>query len=218
MESITQLLTQRSVIFDLALVAIILFFAVLGARRGLVLSLCSLVAVILALIGGTLVADALTPPLSAQAAPILEGFVQEHLDDLSTYGVEALETMDGFLPHIARNVLESREWALQTEAFLSEFALAMTQAILHPILFLIAFIVVLILWYFISHGLDLVAHLPVLSALNAVGGFLFGAVKGVLILVVVYLVVKTFRPDLIPADILAGSRILGVLQKAPALF
>lgn len=216
MESLTQLLTSRSVIFDLALTAIVIIFAVRGARRGLVLSLCSLAAVVLALIGGTVLADLLTPPLATQAAPILENFVLEHLDALSSHGIGSIETMDGLLPHIARNVLESRAWSVQAETFLSEFSLAMTQAILHPILFLLTFILVLILWYFVSHGLDLVARLPVLSSLNAVGGLLFGAAKCVLLLVVLFLLAETFLPDLIPADILAGSRILTCIRKAPA--
>lgn len=216
MEVLTQFFSQKSVIFDLALVAVILLFAILGARKGLILSLCSLVAVILGLVGGTMVADALTPPLAAQAAPMAQGFLSEYLEELTLYGAQALEQAEGFLPHVVKGVLEQKEWLLQADGFLEEFTLAVTEAILHPILFLIAFILILIVWYFISHTLDLVARLPVLSALNAAGGFLIGAVKGVLFLILVYLLLETFRPDLIPADLLAHSKILSYIQKTPS--
>ena len=172
----------------------------------------------LGLIGGSMAADALTPPLAAQASPIIEGFLQEPLNELLASGSMALENADGFLPHIAQSVLDSQDWSTQTSAFLSDFTLAVAEAVLHPIVFLIAFILILIIWHFISHALDLVVHLPVLSTLNAAGGFLMGAVKGILILLIAFFLIQTFRPGLIPADLLAGSRILIYIQKAPAFF
>ena len=216
MELLTQFFLQKSLMFDLALIAVLLIFAVLGARRGMVLSLCSLAAVILALVGGTLVADKLTPPLAAQIAPAVEGLLSEHLEKLMSYGTQALEETEGFLPHIIQSVLEQQDWLSVTDSFLPEFTLAVTEAILHPILFLIAFVLILILWYFISHALDLVARLPVLNLLNMAGGFLIGIVKGMLFLIVVWLAIQTFRPDLIPSDVLAGSRLLALLQKVPS--
>lgn len=218
MEFLTQLFTQRSILFDAALLLVVLIFAVLGARKGLVLSLCSCVAVVLALVGATMAADALTPVLAARAAPMAEGFLQEQLQSLLLSGSEALSAADGFLPHIILSVLEGQDWSPQTAALLPEFTLAVTEAILRPILFLLSFLLILLVWYFISHALDLVARLPVLSTLNAFGGFLIGAVKGILVVMVVCLLLLTFRPDLIPADILAGSRLLSLFRKAPISF
>jgi len=213
-----EFLTQPPVIFDLVLVAIVLIFAILGACKGLILSLCSLLAVIVALIGGTVAANYLTPPLAEQAAPLVEGFLREHWADLIAFGSQALEQLEGFLPQIAQRVLEQQEWSAQAATFLPEFSVAVTAAILRPIIFLIAFVVVLIAWSVVSHALDLVARLPVLSTLNTTGGFLFGLAKGVLLLVVVCLAVQTFFPDLIPLQIQTQSRILALIQKAPAFF
>ena len=111
-----------------------------------------------------------------------------------------------------------RKTTKNANTFTYELALALTRAVLRPILFLIAFVVVLILWYFLSHALDLVAHLPLLSTLNAAGGFLFGAVKGGLLLMVAALLIRHFKPDLIPDAALEASRVLKLLQKAPPLF
>lgn len=205
---------MQGLILDLILIAVVLLFAWLGARRGLILSFCSLVAVVVGLIGGSLLADYLTPPLTAQIAPMVEGFLQEQL----TSGALALTGADGFLGRIAGELYASRDWLLSATPFTYELSLALTRAVLRPILFLIAFVVVLILWYFLSHALDLVAHLPLLSTLNTAGGFLFGAVKGGLLLMVAALLLRYFRPDLIPAAALETSRVLDLLQKAPSLF
>lgn len=205
---------MEGLILDLILVAVVLLFAWLGGRRGLILSFCSLVAVVVGLIGGSLLADYLTPPLTEQIAPMVQGFVEEQL----TSGALALTGGDGFLGRIAGELYASRDWVLSATTFTYELALALTRAVLRPILFLIAFVVVLILWYFLSHALDLVAHLPLLSTLNAAGGFLFGAVKGGLLLMVAALLIRHFKPDLIPDAALEASRVLKLLQKAPPLF
>ena len=215
MELLTQIFSQKSLLFDLALMAVLLLFAILGARRGMILSLCSLVALILALIGGNMVSNYLAPPLAQQLAPMLEDLLQEPISNLLLSGTAALESSDSFLAHAVLNVLESHSYPT-TVLLPPEFILEVTEAILHPILFLIAFVLILILWRFISHALDLVARLPVLNTLNMLGGFIVGILKGLLFLVVVWLAVDTFRPDLIPADLLAESRILSLFQKLPS--
>ena len=47
-------------VLDLILLAILLFFVLMGAKRGFVLTLCSLVAVVVALVGANFLADTLT--------------------------------------------------------------------------------------------------------------------------------------------------------------
>ena len=216
MEILTQLLEQKALLFDLSLVAVVLLFAILGARRGMILSLCSLVSVILGLAGGAVVSNYLAPPLAQQLAPMLGDLLEEPIHNLLLSGTAALEQADSFLAQAVLNVLENQTDLPQTVLLPPEFISAVTEAILRPILFVIAFVLVLILWHFISHALDLVARLPVLSLLNAVGGFVVGIVKGILFLILVYLLIRTFRPDLIPPEILADSRILSCIQKAPS--
>lgn len=205
----------EGLILDIILLAVVLLFALLGARKGLVLSLCSLVAVVIALIGGSLTADVLAPPLAKQAAPMVEQFVNDNLDALLSGQTQG---ESGFLWGIAKSLTEDTGLTDAAEDFVARFSTAMAAAVLRPILFLLAFILILILWYFISHALDLVAKLPVLSTLNTAGGLLFGAVKGALFLVLASLLIQLFFPDLIPPEALEHSRILASIQKAPALF
>lgn len=199
---------------DVTLVVVVLLFAALGARRGLVLSLCSLVGLLLALVLGSLAADLLASPLSAWAAPLL----QERLGQWFASGGQTLDGAEGFLPSIARTVLEQGEWAADGAVFLGEFTQAVAQWLLHPLLFFLFFLLTLLLWRLVSRGLDLVARLPVLHTLNSLGGFLFGALKGVILLLLVHLLLRAFLPDLLPEDLPARSRILTLLRQAPAFF
>lgn len=201
-------------ILDLILIAVVLLFAVLGARKGLVLSFCSLVAVLVGLLGGSFVSNWLTPPLAGQAAPMLEGFLQEQLAS----GALALSGGEGFLARIAGELYASRDWLLSATDFTYELSFAVAEAVIRPLVFLLAFVVVLILWSFIGHALDLVAHLPILSALNSLGGFLFGAVKGILLLLVAALILRTFFPDKVPTEAVEASHLLSLLELAPPLF
>lgn len=201
-------------ILDILLAAVVLLFAVLGARKGLVLSFCSLVAILVGLLGGSIVSNQLTPPLAGQAAPMLEGFLRDQLAS----GALALSGGEGFLARIAGELYASRDWLLSATDFTYELSFAVAEAVIRPLVFLLAFVAVLILWYFISHALDLVAHLPILSALNSLGGFLFGAVKGALILMVAALILRAFFPDQIPTEAVETSRLLALLEQAPPLF
>lgn len=210
--------TSQALVFDLILLAVVLVFALLGARRGLVLSLCSLAAVVLALAAACLVSDALTAPLAGQAAPMLRDFLGERLNEWLRSGAQALESADGFLSRIAQGLLNTEQWAVQSEGFLSEFSQAVAEAVIRPVLFLLTFVVALIAWKLISHALDLVARLPVLHTLNTAGGFLFGAVKGGLLLAVLLLAVLAFRPELLPEELRESSRVLAFIQKAPFAF
>jgi len=205
---------MESLVFDLIILAVVLLFAWLGSRRGLILSFCSLIAVIVGLVGGSIAADYLTPPLVEQIAPMVEGVLAEQISS----GALALSGSEGFIGDLATQLYESQVWQAEGSAFPHALSLVVTKAVIRPVVFLLAFIVVLILWYFISHALDLVARLPVLSTLNAAGGFLFGAAEGVLLLMLAFLLIRHFKPELIPAAAMEGSRILKLLEQAPALF
>ena len=65
------------------------------------------------------------------------------------------------------------------------------------VIFILAFFAVLIAWYFISHTLDLVAHLPVLYTANRWAGGAVGLVKGAL---VAFIAVWLLKDSYIPPD------------------
>ena len=193
---------------DLIFLAVFAIFAILGARKGLLLSLCSLLAVVVALIGATLIADALSGPMAAQIAPMVEGFLSEHLDAI-TAGQAGQE--QGFLWALINEALANIDHAAAGD-FLTQIAVQVARLLIHPILFAVAFVVVLIAWTFLSHALDLVARLPILHTLNTFGGLLFGAAEGAVLFVVGFLLIRTFFPDLIPPQWQADSVLMHYLQ------
>ncbi len=215
---------MEGILLDVLLLAVVVLFAILGARKGMVLTLCSLVAVLVAVVGASLVSGALTPVLAKQAAPMLEGFITDNLEALvgSAQAAQAAqEAPSGFLWEVLKGLTDQVDLPDLTAAsaqVVSTLALLAAQAVLRPILFLIAFVLILIIWFFLSHALDLVAKLPVLHTLNTAGGVVFGAVKGAILLTIAALLIQLFFPDLIPPAAVEGSRILAALQKAPALF
>jgi uncharacterized membrane protein required for colicin V production len=52
------------------------------------------------------------------------------------------------------------------------------------VLFGLSYVLILVVWFLVSRALDIAFKLPILSAVNAVGGVIFGLLKGVLILLV----------------------------------
>ena len=63
------------------------------------------------------------------------------------------------------------------------------------VIFIISFVLIVLLWFFISHSLDLAFRLPVLSSLNHWGGAALGLVKGgLLLLIACWLLQGSFLP------------------------
>jgi len=69
---------------------ILLFFALRGRKRGLVLTLCSLVAVITAFVGATFVADTLTPKAADIMVPKITSIIERRLEDIGVTGAGSL--------------------------------------------------------------------------------------------------------------------------------
>lgn len=185
------------IILDILVIAVLVLFIVLGAHRGFILTLCSLVAVIVALVGANLVADALAPKVADIIQPRLEQSIQESLEQkaLEVSAEDGLGVVEALAALREKGGLyewaaESLEDALKSSPDISESiahqaaaaAAAVAEQVARGVLFSIAFLLLLVVWFFVSHALDLVAKLPGLSALNQTLGGVLGFIKGLLIL------------------------------------
>lgn len=65
------MVTTVSLLLDLVLLGLLVYFFVMGVRRGLILSLCSLLAVLLALLGGWYLATHWSQPLEDRLEPVI---------------------------------------------------------------------------------------------------------------------------------------------------
>lgn len=93
------------------------------------------------------------------------------------------------------------------------FSLEIAQQTLHIIAFVIIFILVIILAHFIGRGIESIIKLSMLGWLNRILGFLFGALKAIIILSVAAYAVEYLNGmfKIIPQDILAKSEGYGFL-------
>ena len=223
--------------YDLVILAVLALFAWMGYRRGFVLTLCSLLAVFVALIGASILSNALAEP----AAKMVEPIVANQIHDTVTSYHQRTPALDaasqdeaGWLEQLPLEELleplrESRFFQGYAETFqravdegIAEATANIAQALAHfvaiqvarIIIFIAAFFAVLIAWRFISHALDLVVMLPVLYTANRWGGGAVGLVKGSL---VVFIAVWLLRGSYIPPEAVEGSRLLKFFASANPL-
>ena len=214
-------------IFDLAILAILALFFWRGYARGLVLTLCSLLAVFVALIGASFLSNALAEPVAKAIEPIVTSQIHDTVTSYyqrSPAENTSAEEEDWLAQLPLEELLEPLKESKFLQGFAETFQKAVddkaadivthaAQALAHfvavqiarIVIFAVAFFAVLIAWFFLSHTLDLVAKLPVLSTVNAWGGGAVGLVKGALI---VYIAVWLLRGSYIPPAAIEGSYLL----------
>lgn len=218
-------------ILDLAVLLVLLLFAALGARRGLILSLCGLAALLVAVLGASFTARTLSPmvadALEPRFASAIEAQLNESLQEQAQEGAAALTPEDvpldgvlnalrdmGFYETLIDRVDRAVE-AGMTHAAASaaaQVAAAVAQSAAYALIFLAAFLIILILWKLLSHALDLVARLPGLHFLNKTGGALFGLVQACVLLWIVLWALQ-FWGGVLPADAAQRTHLLAFFME-----
>lgn len=206
-------------LYDIAVLAVLAFFLWRGYRKGFVLTLCSLLAVFVALIGASFLSNALAEPVAKAVEPVVAERIQKSLTEaikstefVSIDGGVAQTPEELPLNAVIEHLKESKLYQGFADAFQSAVDAGVTQVtsnaaqalahfvavqIARMVIFVLAFFAVLIAWFFLSHALDLVAKLPVLNSVNRWGGGAVGLVKGAL---VVFIAVWLLRDSYIPPE------------------
>ena len=214
-------------IADGLVLAVLLIFACIGARRGLILSLCGLLAFVVAFLGASFAARTLSPVVADALEPKFAAAIEEQLnesirqqaeageaavlspDDVPLEGVlDALREM-GFYETLINTVdraVESGMTAVAASAA-AAVAAAIAQSAAYLILFLLGFFLILLAWRLLSRALDLVARLPGLHFLNKTGGTLFGLVQGCIILFVAAWLLQFFG-QMLPRELVEQTVLL----------
>lgn len=214
-------------IADGLVLAVLLIFACIGARRGLILSLCGLLAFVVAFLGASFAARTLSPVVADALEPKFAAAIEEQLnesirqqaeageaavlspDDVPLEGVlDALREM-GFYETLINTVdraVESGMTAVAASAA-AAVAAAIAQSAAYLILFLLGFFLILLAWRLLSRALDLVARLPGLHFLNKTGGALFGLVQGCIILFVAAWLLQFFG-HMLPRELVEQTVLL----------
>jgi uncharacterized membrane protein required for colicin V production len=190
---------------------VLVYSVVMGARRGFILTLCSLLAVVLALAGGWYAANHWSQPLQETLEPVL---AQKLTDQMTTnQTLTADDDSSALLGNYSQAIQEqitSSAQNIQT-ATANQLAESLSGLLAKSILFLVGFVVVLVVWHLLCRVLNLVARLPGLRTLNKGLGGIMGLIRGILLL----MVARWALCDLlgwIPASVIEESRVLPMLS------
>ena len=180
-----------SLIFDIAIAAILLLSLIIGGSRGFVRSLLSVVILVAALLGSSIVANVLADPVTEWVTPRVEQSILDRLTDgHSEEAVSAAAASDNAalsqlvdfdaITGIAKKAMDS---AVEAGKNMLEGAGAgMIRSLVYAILFLLSFLLLTLLLKLITSPLHLAARAPVLSTLNRLAGAALGLCIGVLVM------------------------------------
>ncbi len=209
--------------FDIVILIALAVFTVLGAKRGLIMTLCGLVVSIFALVGAPIAADALSPAVAAVIEPGLENTIQIAVDEAVADGqeisielpeaIEETGVMELLLnsevyQHFASAVETGVEQGVEAVAQGVAEALANTAAWL--LVYIVAFALILILGHLIARVLDLAALLPGLHFLNRSLGGVCGFLKGLVYVAVAASLAAGF--GLVSQESLDSSALLALFS------
>ena len=225
-------------ILDLIIVAVFVIFAAIGAHRGLMLSLCGLLAVLVAFVGASFAARTLSPMVANALEPRFAAAIEEQLneqihnsqvqtdltdpaagevtpDTLPLQDVlNALRDMGFYetLVHSVNQAVEDGMTAVAASAA-AQVAAAIAQSAAYLIIFLAGFVLILVAWKLISRALDLVARLPGLHFLNKTLGALFGLIQACIILFIAAWLLQFFG-GILPQDTVEKTYLLKFFMSA----
>lgn len=180
-----------SLMFDIAIAAILLLSLIIGGSRGFVRSLLSVVILVAALLGSSIVANVLADPVTEWVTPRVEQSILDRLTDgHSEEAVSAAAASDNAalrqlvdfdaITGIAKKAMDS---AVEAGKNMLEGAVAgMIRSLVYAILFLLSFLLLTLLLKLITSPLHLAARAPVLSTLNRLAGAALGLCIGVLVM------------------------------------
>ena len=216
-------------IYDLIILVILAAFLVLGAHRGMILTLCGTVAIFVALGGAAIGAKALAPQVSKALEPRFEASIEKQLDKEISDALDAGRTdfedttLTGLLSFLRdlglyQDLADAVEQAVQAgmtsvaAAAAAKAAASLAEAVAYPLLFLVFFLLITLIWAVASHLLDLAFKFPVLSGLNRLGGAVLGLVKGAVIVFLLVWLMRRFAL-LPPPEELAQTKLLAVFAQ-----
>ena len=166
-----------SLLLDIVTLLLLVLFFVQGIRRGFILTLCSLLAVFLALAGGWFLATHYVQPVQESLEPVI-------LERLLPKEKAEEEPQEGLIDPVQAQMTETIQ-AVQTK-IITEQAEMMALLLARALLFLAGFLGVLLVWIVLCHALDLVARLPVLHFVNKALGGCLGLVKGYIVFLLIH--------------------------------
>ncbi len=231
----TFLSTWVPVIIDILLLLIVLFCAYNGFRKGLILGITGIIAIVVALYGANLLADTFSPKVQEVMKPFVDGIVEKSVNDAKDktsepgyvfYGPEEGENDEvyevsyeslrklGILKSAAQRITsEVREKVSKIGNDLKlELVDKLTEKLAYAATLVIAFILIIIIFVVLANIINLAFKLPGLELLNELLGLVLGLAKGFAIVFLLAWLVRFFG-ILLPEKTIDKTLILAWLIK-----
>lgn len=155
---------------DIILIAILIIFARLGAKRGLIKTLMGAVSTLLSLVLTALIYNPFSQMLyNSPVGEYVRGFVKRLFEEKTQNGI----------------IIPLLDKAIETASML----------IINIISFIIIIIAVKLILTFLSRFLNIAAKLPVIKQLNSLLGMFAGAVSGILICYIIVGIIGTLNGE-----------------------
>jgi uncharacterized membrane protein required for colicin V production len=182
-------------IIDALIVVIVAFFALRGLRKGLIMALAGVVIFVLALVGAYIAVGIFSPRVEALIEPMIGGWVDNRASERIPEGLgggvggmtdsmvfDALQ-MFGLSESQANRFAESVSGHIDQAGQGISHALtsALTSVAARTLTFGIAFGILMLVLYLAARLLDTIAKLPLLNAVNKLGGLAGGTLHGLFI-------------------------------------
>lgn len=198
-----------TILADLIVAALLVVAAVRGSKRGFILTLCGFLAIFVALIGANIVsgllcdqaAQAIRPALEEKIGQELYQYVQQQgpqgeqpqqepeltEEEEESFSMDQVlqalgesKLLGGFVEDLRKAVDQGvLEVTASAAAAVSAY---LAREIARMVIFAVSFVLILVVWFLVSHALDLAFRLPILNSLNRGLGGAMGLVRGAALL------------------------------------
>ena len=205
------------IFIDIAIIVLLILFAWFGAKKGLILTVFSFLAIFVAFYGAQEISGRFADPIADIIKPSIQLKIDGILEGETPEGAESIlhpETDDTAEGESTEEPVITRDFSLRqiltlieehglytgfqsyldeairnntlrvTSTAVSAMTTYLAALIARALLFGLSFVMILLVWFLASRALDLAFKLPILSAVNTVGGAILGLVKGVIVVLV----------------------------------
>ncbi len=180
-----------SLIIDIVIAALLVLSLIICGKRGFIRSLLSVVILVAALLGSSVVANVLADPVTEWVAPRVQQSILDRLTD--GHGEEAVSAAAASdnaalaklvdfdaITGIAKKAMDS---AVEAGKNMLEGAVTgMVRSLVYAVLFLLSFLLLTLLLRLVTSPLRLAEHAPVLGTLNRLAGAALGLCIGILVM------------------------------------
>ena len=168
---------------ELIIIGFLILSALWGAHKGLLESVGGVVRIVASFVGAFLAAKVLTPPVTAAVRPLVEKAIGERIAVIDMSNLEdtlqsfffATENMQETIREIIANVTN------EGMTLVSATVQSVTENVSFAVIYVLAFILLMIALWLLMKPLELMSKLPGLNLLNWLGGGAVGLVWGVLL-------------------------------------